>query len=66
MAANNDMMQPRFIRLLKADGHLGALYDPQSNTVRVVCRSGTVDYDLATIAEKEQRRMVRVAQEQAS
>lgn len=61
---NNDMMQPRFIRLLKADGHLGMLYDPQSNTARLVCRHGTVDYDLNAIAQKEQRRTERVTAEQ--
>lgn len=62
--ANNDMMQPRFIRLLKADGHLGMLYDPQSNTARLVCRAGTVDFDLTAIAQKELRRMERVPTEQ--
>lgn len=57
---NSDMMQPRFIRLLKADGHLGMLYDPQTNTARLVCRAGTVDFDLNAIAEKELRRAERV------
>jgi hypothetical protein len=56
--STNDTLQPRFIRLLKADGHLGMLYDPQSNTARLVCRHGTVDYDLNAIAHKESRRKV--------
>jgi hypothetical protein len=43
---------------MKADGHLGLLYDPESNTARVVCRQGTVDYDLNAIAAKHQRREV--------
>lgn len=56
--ANNDMMAPEFRRLLKADGHLGALWDYRTNTLRLVCRDGTVDYDLNAMAEREQRKSV--------
>lgn len=59
--ANHDMMQPEFKRLLKADGHLGALYNPTNHTLRLVCRAGTVDFDLKAIAEREARREARDA-----
>lgn len=54
---NNDMMQPEYVRLLKVDGHLGALYDPQRDVIRLVCRAGTVDFNLADLREKARRRM---------
>lgn len=62
--ANNDMMQPEFQRLLKVDGHLGALYDPHQDVIRLVCRAGTVDFNLADLRGKAQRRSGQQVQEQ--
>lgn len=61
--AQNDMMEPGFKRLLKADGHLGALFDVENNVMRFVCRQGTVDYDLNAIIAKETRREHRLVTE---
>ena len=56
MTALHDMIRPRWTRLLKHDGHLGGLYDPQRGIIRFVSRNGTVDYDLVALAEEEQRK----------
>lgn len=61
---NNDNMQPEYMRLLKVDGHLGALYDPKRDVVRVVCRAGTIDYNLADLRAKAERRELASVQGQ--
>lgn len=58
--ANRDTMQQEYMRLLKVDGHLGALYDPEHDVVRVVCRAGTIDYNLADLRNKHARRQAQV------
>lgn len=58
----NDSMEPKYLRLLKADGHLGALFDPNTNQLRLVCRAGTVDIDLNALIAKEARRQERMTQ----
>lgn len=62
--ANNDTMQPEFMRLLKVDGHLGALYNPQRDIIRLVCRAGTVDINLNDLRAKAARREGWAVQEQ--
>lgn len=56
MSALHDMIKPKWIRLLKHDGHLGGIYDPQRGIIRFVSRDGTVDYDLAALAEDESKK----------
>jgi hypothetical protein len=43
----HDMMDSKWVRLLKPDGHLGALFNPSRNVVRFIDSRGTVDYSLA-------------------
>lgn len=59
MAALNDMIRPKWIRLLKSDGNLGGLYDPQRGIIRFISRGGTVDVDLVALAEDEERKQER-------
>lgn len=54
--AHNDTINPEFERLLKVDGHLGALYHPGNDTIRLVCKAGTVDINLNDIRRKWQKR----------
>jgi hypothetical protein len=62
---HNDTMNPDFERLLKPDGHLGALYNGKERIIRFVTRSGTVDYNLDQLDRKRERRqgLVQVGQE---
>jgi len=55
-------MNQGFVRLLKADGHLGALYDPKRNVMRFISRDGGVtEYDLTVIAEKQRQKEAKQA-----
>lgn len=56
MTALNDIIRPKWIRLLKPDGNLGGLYDPQRGIIRFISRGGTADVDLVALAEDEQRK----------
>lgn len=56
MAALNAIIKPKWIRLLKPDGHLGGLYDPTRGIIRFISREGTADVDLVALAEDEQRK----------
>jgi hypothetical protein len=48
----NDRIQAKWIRLLKSDGNLGGLYDPQRGIIRFISRGGTVDVDLVALADE--------------
>lgn len=60
----HDMIKPKWIRLLKSDGHLGAIYDPQRGIIRFVSGGGTAEYDLVAMAEDEQRKMACLVEKQ--
>jgi hypothetical protein len=59
----NDRIQAKWIRLLKSDGNLGGLYDPQRGIIRFISRGGTVDVDLVALADDEERKREQVATE---
>ena len=52
----HDTIRPKWIRLLKHDGHLGGIYDPQRGIIRFVSRDGTVEYDLVALAQDEEQK----------
>lgn len=64
--ANFDTMQPDFVRLLKVDGHLGALYNPEHDIIRLVCRAGTVDINLNDLRAKAAKRGAQQVQGQGA
>ncbi len=53
----HDMIKPKWIRLLKPDGNLGCLYDPNRGIIRFISRGGTADVDLVALSEDEQRKV---------
>jgi hypothetical protein len=53
----NDRIQAKWIRLLKSDGNLGGLYDPQRGIIRFISRGGTVDVDLVALCEDEMNKV---------
>lgn len=58
----NDRIQAKWIRLLKSDGNLGGLYDPQRGIIRFISRGGTVDVDLVALAEEAMRKVEAVTE----
>lgn len=62
--ALHDMIRPKWIRLPKADGHLGGLYDPKRGVIRFIGGGGTVDYDLVALAEDEEVKETREPKKQ--
>lgn len=58
----NDTMRPEYMRLLKVDGHLGALYDAERDVLRFVCRAGTIDYNLEDFRAKAAKRAASVTE----
>lgn len=56
MTALNAIIKPQWVRLLKPDGNLGCLYDPNRGIIRFISRGGTADVDLVALAEDAAKR----------
>ncbi len=52
--AQGDIIVPAAIRLKHKDGSFVGLYYWKQNKVRLIYKGGTVDYDLAQLAEEMQ------------
>lgn len=61
----NDKIKTNWVRLLKPDGNLGCLYDPNRGIIRFISRGGTADVDLVALAEDAQRKTEQVTNDQS-
>lgn len=56
----NDTITPAAIRLKHKDGTFAGLFYWKQNKVRLIHKGGTVDYDLAALADEMQSKEVEV------
>lgn len=60
----NDIIKPKYVRLLHRNGRFAADYDAQRGVIRFVDRAGTIEYDLVALAMQAQTHEPYVAEMQ--